>query len=72
MNWTGVHDRPNISDISAETILSAEKYTDEQLKLSVESLEKIDTGLKDYVISTFYQLSGGELNGDLIIKDHGI
>lgn len=72
MDWTGVHDRPNISDISAETILSAKKYTDEQLKLSVESLKKIDTGLKDYVISTFYQLSGGELNGDLIIKDHGI
>lgn len=72
MDWTGVHDRPNISDISAETILSAKNYTDEQLKLSVESLKKIDTGLKDYVISTFYQLSGGELNGDLIIKDHGI
>lgn len=71
MAWDYVHGKPNISEISAATFLSAKNYTDKQLKLSVASLEEIDADLKDYV-NGFYPLSGGELNGNLIIKDYGI
>lgn len=71
MAWDDVHGKPDISEISAATFLSAKNYTDEQLKLSVASLEEIDADLKDYV-NGFYPLSGGELSGNLIIKDYSI
>lgn len=71
MAWDYVHGKPDISKISAAAILSAKNYTNEQLKLSVASLEEIDADLKDYV-NGFYPLSGGKLNGDLIITDYGI